>query len=329
MAEDLLGYLLGALDAAEHRRIEKALDSDPELRQQLEGLRRELKRLGQEADRFEPPTDLVERTCERVEAYKRHQRATPAAVHGKVWFAGRRWGAPERASGARTWSMVDVLVMAGILLVGAMLFFPAIANSRYHARIAACQNNLQHLGVALADYSDKNGGVLPQIPVSGKRSIAGIYGPILVEQQFLTESNRLVCPASHLAERDAEWRVPRLAELDRAEGLELMRLQRTAGGSYGYSLGYVADGQYRAPRYEGRANYAIMSDAPSLHLPGHRSDNHGGRGQNVLFEDNRVEFVTRCVVYDALFLNRDGFTAAGLDDNDSVIGRSATPPFMR
>ena len=45
MREDLLGYLLNALDEAERQRVFEALQKDPQLRQELETLRRDLRPL--------------------------------------------------------------------------------------------------------------------------------------------------------------------------------------------------------------------------------------------------------------------------------------------
>jgi hypothetical protein len=326
MNEDLLGYSLDAIDDAERQRIEDALRNDPQLQRQLEDLSEELELLDNAPRDFEPPSGLARRTCDFVGAYKEAQLVAPASA--SRWSGRRGRVSPERGVSARSWSMADAIVVAGIFVVVSMLFFPAIANSRYRSHITGCQFNLQRLGNALTDYSEKKGGLLPQIPVSGNRAVAGIYGPTLAEGHFLDDPRVLICPGSRLAARSAEWHVPSLAELDQARGRQLVSLQRAAGGSYGYSLGYSADGRYQAPRFEGRANFALMSDAPSLHLEALRSDNHGGRGQNVLFEDNRVEFIVDCVAYDALFVNRDGFASAGLDENDSVIARSSTAPFI-
>lgn len=326
MNEDLFGYLLNAIDEPEHQRIEEALKKDPQLQRQLEDLRKNLSGLDATSGDFEPPAGLTQRTCELVEAHKESQLVTPAGERRRSSRLGRM--SQERGASARSWSMADAVVVAGIFVVTSMLFFPAIANSRYRSRIAGCQFNLQHTGHALAEYSEVNGGVLPQIPTSGNRSVAGIYAPILAEGHFLDDTRVLICPGSRLASQSAEWQLPTCAELDRAQGRQLVSLQRAAGGSYGYTLGYLKDGQYRAPRRKGRANFAIMSDAPSLHLEERRSDAHGGRGQNVLFEDNHIEFVVDCVAYDALFVNRDGLASPGLDENDSVIARSSMRPFL-
>lgn len=331
MREDLLGYLLDALDDDERLRVEEALSGDRQLRHELKSLRERLAFLGTDADVDEPPAGLVGRTCAVVEAYKERQLVSPASAARTQAAApsrGRLSERPERGSGTRRWSLADAVVAAGIVLALAALFFPAIANSRFQSRIASCQHNLQCVGQTLNDFSENSHGLFPQIPVDGNRAAAGLYAPILVDNHYLTETDVLVCPGSRLANHLSQWRVPTLKELDQARGRQLVDLHRTMGGSYGYTLGYRENDRYQTPRNEGRAYFALMSDAPSLHLLGRQSDNHGGYGQNVLFEDNHVEFVVDGVAYDRLFVNRDGYAEAGLDKSDSVIGHSAAPPFV-
>ena len=315
--EDLLGYLLDAVDAAERQRIQRALQKDPQLRQRLEVLRQRLDRL--EPEPYVPPEGLVQQTCDLVEGC--HQR--------KQLCDGARFG--ESAATCRGWSLGDTVVAIGLFLAVSMLFFPALANSRYRSHLHACQLNLQRLGRALCDFSEINGGAFPAIPVSGSRAAAGIYAPILLEEGFIVDAGILVCPGSQLAEQVDQWRVPTLDELDQADDRLLARLRRRMGGSYGYTLGYRIGDRYYPPRNEARSFFALMSDAPSLHLAGRRSSNHCGRGQNVLFEDFHVEFIVDPVQMgprNALFVNRYGYAEAGADKHDYVIGGSATPPLL-
>ena len=63
MADDLLGYLLGALDGAEQVTIREKLADDAELRQELLELEARLAPLEIERWSVEPPPRLAERTC--------------------------------------------------------------------------------------------------------------------------------------------------------------------------------------------------------------------------------------------------------------------------
>jgi hypothetical protein len=320
MREDLLGYLLDALDDADRRRIEAALRRDPQLRGELEALRKQLQG-STHPEEFEPPDGLLEQTCDLVEGCQQ-QRCSHELAEGKSRDAAWR---------PRIWSIADSFMGAALFIVAAMLFFPAIANSRFRSDIGRCQRNLQCLGMALCEYSQVNQGAFPRIPVSGHRAAAGIYGPILTDGGFLLDTRVLICPSSSLSEHLADWRVPSQSELDRAGGLRLARMQRSMGGSYGYTLGYMVGDRYYPPRNEGRLYFALLSDAPSLHLLGRRSSNHCGRGQNVLYEDGHIQFIVdqyHTPFRDALFVNRYGFAEAGADRHDSVIGGSNTPPLL-
>lgn len=230
----------------------------------------------------------------------------------------------------RHWNFADYVVATGIVLASAFLFFPAIAHSRYRSQVVDCQNNLRQVGMALANYAEIHGGYFPQLATSGKRAIAGVFGPVLRDEGFLTDDRWLKCSASYFARREAaSTQIPSLKAIDAADGEQLVELQRRAGGSYGYSLGHVEGGRYQGPRNNRRSFYALVADAPSWQLAGHQSENHGGRGQNVLFEDGHVTLIVRSAgddVPDAIYMNRDGRMEAANDPNDSVIGRSETPP---
>ncbi len=314
--EDLLGYLLDALDVEERQQIERALRHDLELRRRLERLREQLP--PREPVPCEPPAGLAEQTCDLVEG-----------CHVQCRDTG--WTSRDPCVGRRGCSLADLAMAVGVFLASAMLFFPVLANSRYRSHLHACQFNLQRLGAALRGFSQLNQGRFPAIPVSGNRAAAGIFGPVLLEQEFLVDSRILVCPGSRLAREPGYWSPPTLEEIDRAEGQSLKRLHRRMGGSYGYTLGYRIGDRYFPPRDEGRSHYALVSDTPSLHLSGRRSNNHCGLGQNVVFEDGHVEFIVDPVEVaprNALFVNRFGVAEAGADKDDYVIGRSDMPPLL-
>jgi hypothetical protein len=121
-----------------------------------------------------------------------------------------------------------------------------------------------------------------------------------------------------------------LLDIDQARGPRLRVLQGRAGGSYAYCVGYIENGHLRAVKNRSRAGYALLSDAPSFHLPDRRSANHGGRGQNIFYEDGRITFVTdlRVVPGDYPLLNWDGFAEAGVDCSDAVVLPSGSRPIV-
>ena len=65
------------------------------------------------------------------------------------------------ANGRRAFTLVELLVVIGILAVLAGLLLPVLLRSREHARKANCQANLRQIGVALEMYTSDYDDVLP------------------------------------------------------------------------------------------------------------------------------------------------------------------------
>lgn len=226
------------------------------------------------------------------------------------------------------WTWADLVVAAGIFFAAAMLFFPALNQSRFAARLTGCQNNLRNIGMALTSYSDAHHGFFPNVPVEGRCAVAGIYAPRLITHGFLTGSEFLVCPASPLADRVIEFRSPTEEELENAPDSQVVEMHRNMGGSYGYNLGYVTNGVYQSTKNLQHTRFAIMADAPTQ-APPYRTLNHDGAGQNVLFEDLHVQYLTTCKAHgcnDDIFVNDQGAVAPGLHVHDAVIGSSPVRP---
>jgi hypothetical protein len=67
MREDLLGYLLGALEPDEEREVEDRLEADPELRQRLRVIRRGLEPLSSDDGLIDAPPGLAARACNFID----------------------------------------------------------------------------------------------------------------------------------------------------------------------------------------------------------------------------------------------------------------------
>lgn len=305
MREQLLGYLLGALDASEREQLEARLAVDEDLQLELAELRRKLEPLRCDREELQPPLGLAHRTCQYV------------ATHAQFY---RMFAASDR------WRMQDVLTAAGIIIIVTMLVFPAVYNSRANARLTACGDNLRALGAALLQYSQYHDELFPGVPLEGNRAVAGIYAPQLLEAGFLDRAGRFICPSSPLA-ADRQFRVPTLAEIDRATSQQLIRLHQTMGGSYAYAMGYVQGGQYHAVRNQARPDFALMADAPGDDLA---SSPHHGCGFNVLFEDGRVGYRHSCRLDcgDDIFRNRLGQLGPGIGPDDAVVAPSSAAPYI-
>ncbi len=317
--EQLLGYLLGALDDDEQRHIATRLRREPELLRSLESVQRTLRPLEALPRSYEPPAGLAARTCRTVLAKRGRTERLPqlspvsSTAH---WTQGFRFA--------------DLAVGVAIFLAAAALIVPALQNSRFHAQVFTCQNKLRQIGVALTQYSERHGGYFPVVPPRGKLATAGIYAPVLMEHGLLTESSQVVCPGSPLAE-DRHYRVPRLSEVERVGGDQVGELCSQMGGSYGYSLGHIQDGVYYGTKNLRRQHFALMADRPSLHMPDFQTVNHSARGQNVLFEDGHVQFLATPSIpgpSSHIFTNDAGRIAPGLHVDDPVIVSSTAYPLL-
>jgi hypothetical protein len=300
MRDYLLGYLLDALEPAEAAMVEAELARDPQLKNELAILARGLQPLASDREHCDPPSGLAHRTCEFVTQQARVTLApAPAAI-----LPGR-------------WNLVDMVVAAGIFLAATMLFFPAVNQSLFTARVNGCQNNLRQIGMALNNYSASYKGTFPIVPLDGQLAAAHC----LIEHGLSGESTLYICPGSELANRAAQLRLLTSQELRRMHPNWKSRLHDRLVSSYGYTWGHVLQGVYQPTRNLGRAKFALVADTPNTSAP-FRTVNHGGCGQNVLFEDGHVQYLTTCRArgcQDDIFTNDDGEVGPGLHANDSVI----------
>ncbi len=305
-SQQLLGYLLGALEEDEHQEVETQLRHDPALCAELARLRQCLEPLEQSWQPICAPPGLWQRTCHFVDVAA---RAVPAALMAR----------------RGNWSLRDVAAVAAVLIAGCLLLFPAVNRSRFQAAVHGCQDNLRQWGGGLKHFAADHNGQFPRMPQEGNDAIGCFYAPLLRDYGLVTDARYLVCPAAPPRQRAIY--VPSCEELRAATPPELAELRRKMGGDYGYHLGILLDGRYVAVRDQNRSTFAIMGDSPSPSLDGEPSGNHGRQGQNVLFEDGSVRFMawddlTRgCVLLcgDLLFLNDQSEVAPGKHTGDAVI----------
>ena len=331
MREDLVGHLLGALEPSESKAIEMALadpQSGPGLRNDLERLRLALKPLARDRDILPAPAGLAGRTMrfivEQEAAAKAAADRTLPMPRGLSAEDSPPGGQGDRAS-SRAW--IDRVIVAATALAACVLVAPLLLDSIAQSRARRAERNLLKTSGALQGYADAH-RVFPTPPSSGPLSRAGLYAPTLVsEQRLVADDGTLIYPDTALS-KSGTFRVPTLEELNAAVGTpQFEEMVRTMGGDYGYTLGHRdASGTLQPNLDRRRAHHPLMADAPNE--GGERSSNHPDGIHHVLFEDGHVMRVAPTDLHhdDHLFKNHDGKVAAGIDEEDAVIGDSEDQP---
>ena len=320
MRDDLVGYLLNAIDEAESRRVEAALadpQDGPSLRRDLERLRAATRPLDHDRDAFAAPPGLAARTLAFVETHATSRPLpTPRAFAPSTDVPVTR---------PRAW--LDRMIVAATALAACVLVGPLLLDAITESRARRAERNLQKASLALQGYAESH-RVFPTPPESGPLSRAGLFAPTLVsEHRLVADDGTLLVPGTALA-RGGEFRIPSLEELQATVGTPRFdEMVRTMSGDYGYTLGHRDEsGALQPNRNLRREHHPLMADAPDPCCE--KSSNHPGGIHYVLFEDGRVQRLFQDDLHgdDHLYKNHAGQTAAGTDPEDAVIGDSHHQP---
>src|SRR5262245_7268322 len=316
MKDDVVGYVLNCLDEGAERAVDRYVETSAG-RLELERVRAVLAPL--EADRGdpEPPRDLLIRTLALIaEQEPRTLPRAPASSRGLGGgFGGRGF-----------WGRADLLVAASLLLLVGGLTVLAVLQVRRTSTLAACQNNLRDFHLALTGFHDQH-GQFPNVTAVKNRAAAGMVVPMLISTGFLPPDATIRCPEAGPAK-------PGPLSLEQIQKMADDDFERQASGladCYAYCLGFYDEkGNYQpASRAAGAQSFMpIMADAPPLQVESGNSANHGGFGQNILFQDGHaVFFNSRHWKGDDIYLNDAKKVGAGLGRNDVVLGSSASKPW--
>ena len=322
MRDELVGYLLNALDDPEARRVEAAL-ADPErgpgLRRDLDALRAATRVLDHDRDPVPAPAGLATRTLALVRS---QARTAPRPLPIPQVLGPATDGVEPHP---RAW--IDRAIMAAMALAACILVGPLLLDAITESRARRAERNLHKSSDALQGYAESH-RFFPSPPDAGPLSRAGLYAPTLVsEQRLVADDGTLLVAGTPLQQRGG-FRIPSLDELKEAIGTpQFDELVRTMGGDYGYTLGHRdAAGVLQPNRNLRREHHPLMADAPDEGCE--RSSNHPDGVHHILFEDGHVRrgFPNDLHRDDHLFRNHAGRTAAGTDPDDAVIGDSHHQP---
>ncbi|MCH1441071.1 MAG: hypothetical protein L7W43_15515 [Rubripirellula sp.] len=350
MHEDLIGYLLGALEPHEMRRVAQWLEDDPAARQELEAIEKLLRPLEQTYEPPKsPPQDLIAKTLAALPPVP-SQSVSKSEVHmederadvGSCDLVDLPKLEPSLGNaGGRGYGWTDWLGAAAAAVVMLTVIIPALAAGRLEARKTACQDHLRQFGTAITQYvSHSPQERMPAVAETGREAFAGVFMIRLNEAGLLTDPDLRWCPSLdqppniEAALTDLAS-VPSLDDIHDAPVDRLRQMQQYAGGQYAYNLGVIEEDRLKSPRFESRASFAVMSDAPLPGITGTTQHGklvgHNGTGINVLYEDGRVRFIPLAALEtmpDHPLLNHRGEVEAGVSVDDATLAPSWRPPFV-
>ena len=218
-----------------------------------------------------------------------------------------------------------------LLLVGGV-GAPLLVRLWHDSQIKACQRNLMVFWHGLKFHGDLHDGALPRLEEDGPRSFAGIFVPILNDGGCLGRDATVLCPA--VGTRGPDGRTVRELTLlwEKDSPAEFRAVMREVGGTYAFPLGYWDGPLLAGLRCDANEGQPLMADAPGTANRLGNSDNHGGRGQNVLFVGGNVRWCTLRTVGpdgDDIYLNKNNEIGAGLCREDVVLGVGDACPCPR
>jgi hypothetical protein len=330
--EQLIGYLLHALEPDEHEAVAAKLRACPELRAECLRLKLALK-LPAVDEECEPPSpQLAKKTCALVEWFASIEKH----------FCGNATEsspATTNAAQAATDSLehADALVTSAIssMSLGFMADAPASQTPLKEVRPATfdttenlSRTNWWEVGIAASVLVMIGSLIVPQMLHSRSQSLqlscqnnlrsnylslaryaaqhngrlptAAERGPLAfagiyapqLMQAGFMDSPRQVHCPESRIDITQEIVLPEVQHLERVPKEELRLIQIKIGGTYAYALGYRDNGQYRSLKMQSRPSYPLMSDLPANNR--NAGQHHGDQGQNILFEDGHVTFVKHC-----------------------------------
>lgn len=226
-------------------------------------------------------------------------------------------------AGFRAFTLIEVLVVIGIIGVLMAILLPAMERVRHQAYVDRCASNLRQIGMALQIYAQDNHGNYPRTPYSGNAATYALNqgtgvnaadpfqgGGVLVNDLtaplfLLMKTQKLtpeimICPYNDETEYKSD--IPALAgrsnftDQTKNLGYSLANpypLDAVATAGYRLSNKLSAEFAVGADRNPGvlgkNANvYLPVLNSPTSVMQQGNSRNHEWEGQNVLYGDGHI-----------------------------------------
>lgn len=335
--DNLIEYLLGDASVQLSDEIERQLALDTSLVERLNHFRFVLGQVDSMSGIYEPPSDLLASTMACIDA---GQSDSENAGDRSDCITAASGLSPANSVGKSNPTFLDSAVLTISLALLCCLALPAIVRARFESRRVQCASNLRSTGYSLFNYalSDPQRR-FPFVGHDPRFGFAGVYAVRLQSAGYELRPSQLRCASLIAIDGDTPrlflQSIPTLTQLADLAWPELSGWQRAIGGDYAYNLGVIEDSGVVAARYEGRGNYAILSDAPLFEAGVEQLIAHDGKGSNILYEDGQIRFVSADLLgavgaanTDHPFRNLRGQHAPGLSLEDASLAPSHFVPLV-
>jgi len=261
-----------------------------------------------------------------------------------------------RAVRRRGFSIIELLVVIGIIAVLMSILFPMAERMRHRAYIDSCASNLRQIGQALTIYATDNGGAYPRTSYDPERAespgwtagndkankdpFSGAHVPndvtaaiyLLMRNEGLP-AKLFICPYNdvnvYAVDPADPYNQGNFTDYNKNLGYSFANMYpSSAAAAKGYKWGgkFSTDFVIAADLNPGPGSTApfdrltaVTPTSPSSVREKGNSNNHESEGQNVLYADGHVVYSNTClcgVNQDNIYTNRGGQVSGSPVDKD-------------
>ncbi len=244
----------------------------------------------------------------------------------------------NRTIARRGFTLIEILIVIAIIGTLIAILLPAAEKAREKAINVSCASNLSQMGLTMAIYADANHGQYPRTVYDPTDSTIRFGTNAAAPDPFqaggplandVTAALFLLARTEHVPMK--VFCEPYTDEIENTPDPTTDPLSRSNFTDFKKNLGYSYANPYPS-KAAADAGYVLKNKMnPGLAVaadlnpgtPGKNSKNHEGRGQNVLFADNHVEWTLgpKCgVSQDDIYSNKAGTVIGSpVDATDSVL----------